>query len=63
LRGKELGVEGVRGGFELRKDTTTLQAQDMEVMQKSFIASHKKSLCAVGHGEMLKKKLRALCVS
>jgi hypothetical protein len=26
LRGKELGVEGVRGGFDLRKDTTILPA-------------------------------------
>ena len=47
LRGKECGVAGLRGGFELRKDTTTLQAQEMTktvVKEKSYISPHKKSL-------------------
>ena len=49
LRGKECGVAGLRGGFELRKDTTTLQAQEMTktvVKEKSYISPHKKILCA-----------------
>ncbi len=72
MRGKELGIEGVREGFELRKDTTILPAQDMkktEVMQKSFIASHRKSLCAFVWQKVCgswvrvkKKKLRVPCV-
>ena len=71
LRGKECGVAGLRGGFELRKDTTTLQAQEMTktvVKEKSYISPHKKSLCAFVRqkvcvmGRCEKKKLRAPCV-
>ncbi len=69
FRGKECGVAGLRGGFELRKDTTTLQAQEMTktvVKEKSYISPHKKSLCAFVRQKVCVmgrcKKLRAPCV-